>query len=68
MSQDPYLNAQAKEDAGARRPTHHAQISNFSCQLHPTLTEMTEFMTLPLRMQNVLYNFSHTGTDTPHFI
>lgn len=55
-----------KEDAAACRPTPHAQISNFSLQLHPTLTEMTEFMMLPLQMQNVLYNFSHRGTDTLH--
>lgn len=50
-----------KVDAGAK-------ISNFSCQLHQMLNEMTEFVTLPLRMQNVLYGFSHTGTVTPHFI
>lgn len=41
MSQDPYLNAQMKEDAPARQPTRRAQISNFSLQLQPTLTEMT---------------------------
>lgn len=68
MSQDPHLNAQMKEDAPARHPARHAQISNFSLQLQPTLTEMTEFTTLPQRMQNVLYNFSHAGADTPHFI
>lgn len=61
MSQDPYLNAQTKVDAGA-------QISNFSCQLHQMLDKMTGFMTFPLEIQNALYNFFHTGTDTPHFI
>lgn len=57
-----------KEDAPARQPTRHAQISNFSLQLQPTLTEMTGLATLLQRMHYVFYNFSHTGADTRHFI